>query len=184
MATSSIPRDVLRKILLKQVNPKDVEQYKKIARFYLQSERYEEAKQVLEGLVAAFPKQRDLKEQLAPSLRAIAQLSAQRLLAELRLRRDAGQYDLVAGLLERFPTEGVGGEVLQGVRDMIQEHETQQARRRETLRQLKALSARVADTIQRENLKPILVEMAAEIGPDTLHSHGGLLAKRRRSADA
>ena len=82
IATSSIPRDVLRKILLKQVNPKDVEQYKKIARFYLQSERYEEAKQVLDGLVAAFPKQPDLKEQLAPSLRAIAQLSAQRLLAE------------------------------------------------------------------------------------------------------
>ncbi len=70
MATSSIPRDVLRKILLKQVNPKDVEQYKKIARFYLQSERYEEARQILESLVAAFPKQADLKEQLAPSLRA------------------------------------------------------------------------------------------------------------------
>ena len=84
MATSSIPRDVLRKILWKQIDPKDVEQYKKIARFYLQSERYEEAKQVLDALLAAFPKQTDLKEQLAPSLRAIVQLSAQRLAAELR----------------------------------------------------------------------------------------------------
>ena len=84
MATSSIPRDVLRKILWKQINPKDIEQYKKIARFYLQCERYEEAKQALDALVAAFPKQADLKEQLAPSLRAIAQLSAQRLAGELR----------------------------------------------------------------------------------------------------
>jgi len=168
IATSSIPRDVLRKILLKQVNPKDVEQYKKIARFYLQSEHYEEAKKMLEGLVTAFPKQTDLKEQLAPSLRAIAQLAAQRLLAELRLRRDAGQYDFVAGLLQRFPTEGVGGEVLQGVREMLQEHETHQARRQETIKQLKALNTRISDTIQRENLKPILVEIAVEIGPHTL----------------
>ena len=47
MATSSIPRDTLHKILLKQIDPKNIEHYKKIARFYLQSERYEEAKQVL-----------------------------------------------------------------------------------------------------------------------------------------
>ncbi len=84
------------------------------------------------------------------------------------MRRDAGQHHLVAGLLGRFPTEGVGGEVLQGVREMIQEYDTRQARRQEIIKQLKALSTRVPDTIQRENLKPILEEIAAEIGPNTL----------------
>ena len=73
MATSSIPRDTLQKILLKQIDPKNIEHYKKIARFYLQCERYEEAKQVLDDLVKAFPDRSDLKEQLAPSLRAIVQ---------------------------------------------------------------------------------------------------------------
>ncbi len=168
MATSSIPRDTLRKILLKQVNPKEIEHYKKIARFYLQAERYEEARQVLESLLKAFPDQPDLKEQLAPSLRAIGQLSAERLLSELKLRRDAGQHNFVAALLKRFPSEGVGGEVLQGVREMVQQYETRAARRQEVIKQLKALSARVADTIQRENLKPIIEEIAAEIGPNTL----------------
>jgi len=168
IATSSIPRDILQKILLKQINPKDIEQYKKIARFYLQSERYEEARQVLEGLLKAFPDQPDLKEQLAPSLRAIGQLSAERLLSELKLRRDAGQHNFVAALLKRFPSEGVGGEVLQGVREMLQQYETREARRQEVIKQLKALSARVADMIQRENLKPIIEEIAAEIGPNTL----------------
>ena len=95
IATSSIPRDTLRKILLKQIDPKSVEDYKKVARFYLQCERYDEARAVLEGLLAAFPDQADLKEQLAPSLRAIAQLSAQQLLQELKLRHDAGQHQLV-----------------------------------------------------------------------------------------
>ncbi len=74
----------------------------------------------------------------------------------------------MAGLLRRFPAEGVGGEVLQGVREMLHEQETHQARRQETIKQLKALNTRVRDTIQRENLKPILIEMAAEIGPNTL----------------
>ena len=169
MATSSIPRDILQKILLKQIDPKDIEQYKKIARFYLQCERYEEARAVLDSLVTAFPDQPDLKEQLAPSLRAIAQLSAQRLLGgiEAAARRRSTPAWWPA-LLKRFPSEGVGGEILQGVREMIQEYETREARRQDVVKQLKALAARIPDTIQRENLKPILDEMAAEIGPNTL----------------
>lgn len=168
MATSSIPRDTLQKILLKQIDPKDAEHYKKVARFYLQCERYEEARQMLEKLLEAFPDNADFKEQLAPSLRAIRQISADRLLTELKLRRDAGQHRLVAEKLQRFPTEGVGGEILQGVREMIRNYATSQARRQNVVKHLKALSARIPDTIQRENLKPILDEMEAEIGPNTL----------------
>jgi predicted esterase len=168
IATSSIPPKTLRQILLKQIDPKNAEHYKKVARFYLQCERYEEARQVLASLLRAFPDQPDLKEQLAPSLRAIDQLAAKRLLDELKLRREAGQHRLVAARLERFPAEGVGGEILQGVRDMIQNYATREARRLDVVKHLKALSARIPDTIQRENLKPILDEMQAEIGHNTL----------------
>jgi pimeloyl-ACP methyl ester carboxylesterase len=168
IATSSIPRETLRKILLKQIDPKEIEHHKKLARFYLQCERYEEARKTLDDLLAAFPDRADLKEQLAPSVRAIGQLSAQRLLAELRLRRDAGQHRLVAEKLKRFPSEGVGGDVLQGVREMIQDGETREARRQDVVKHLKALAAKISDTIQRENLKPILDEIAAELGPNTL----------------
>jgi hypothetical protein len=168
IATSSIPRGTLQKILLKQIDPKNVEHYKKVARFYLQCERYEDARRVLQSLLAAFPDKADLKEQLAPSLRAIDQLSAKRLLDELKLRRDAGQHALVSDKLQRFPTEGVGGDILQGVRELIQDYETRNARRQDVVKHLKALSARIPDTIQRENLKPILDEMEAEIGLNTL----------------
>lgn len=168
IATSSIPRETLQKILLKQINTKDIEQYKKVARFYLQCERYEEARQVLEDLLKAFPDQPELKEELAPSLRAIRQLSAKRLLSELRLRRDAGQYRFTTDLLKRFPSDGVGGEILQNIRVMLQESETFEARRLSVVEHLKELATQIPDTIQRENLKPILDEMAAEIGPNTL----------------
>jgi pimeloyl-ACP methyl ester carboxylesterase/thioredoxin-like negative regulator of GroEL len=168
IATSSIPRDTLQKILLKQINPKEMEHYKKVARFYLQCERYEEARAALEALLAAFPDQADLKEQLAPSIRAIGQLSAQRLTAELKLRRDAGQHQLVSQKLKKFPTEGVPGEILQGIREMAQEYDTREARLTALVKHLKGLAGRIKDTVSRENLKPILEEIAGELTLSTL----------------
>jgi predicted esterase/tetratricopeptide (TPR) repeat protein len=168
IATSSIPRDVLQKILMKQINTKDVENYKKIARFYLQAERYAEARQALDDLLQAFPDRKDLKEQLAPSLRAIKQLSAQQLLTELKLRRDAGQHGLVWDGLKKFPSDEVGGEILQGAGDMLQEYETKAARCVKTLDKIDALLPKIPDAFQREQLRKIRDEMAAELNFNTV----------------
>lgn len=168
IATSNIPLDTLHKILLKQIDPKKPEHYKKVARFYIQSERYREAEAVLNALLKAFPDRKDLAEQLAPSLRQIKQLSAARLVRELKLRRDAGQHRFVWGLLPNFPSEGVGGDILQGVREMIRDYEIRLTRYEEIIKHLKALAARMQDTIAKENLKPIIDEIEAEIGADTL----------------
>jgi predicted esterase len=168
IATSSIPRETLHKILAKQIDPSNVEQFKKVARFYLQCERYEEARGILDELTKAFPDKPGLKEDLEPSLRAIRQLSAERLLAELRLRDDAGQHQFVARLLKEFPSEGVGGEILEGVRVLGKQLDTAEQRRLSVVEHLKTLATKIPDTIQRENLKPILDEMATEIGPNTL----------------
>ena len=62
----------------------------------------------------------------------------------------------------------MGGEILQAVRDMTQDYETRQSRCRDVVKHLKALAAKIPDTIARENLKPILDEIAAEIGLNTL----------------
>ena len=43
LATSSIPREIISQVLSRQIDPKNVEQRLKIARFYLQSERYTDA---------------------------------------------------------------------------------------------------------------------------------------------
>ncbi len=178
IATSSIPRDTLQKILWKQIDlanaklnkidPTKAEGYKKIARFYLQSERYSEARAVLNALLEASPDRDELKEQLAPSLEAIKQLQAQQVVHELQFRHNAGQHQFVSRLLRQFPSEGVNGETLQIVRDMLQEHDTREARRRAVAGSLKALAGRIPNLIAKENLKPILTEIAAEISPDTL----------------
>lgn len=168
IATSNIPPDTLHKILLKQINPKNPEHYKKIARFYIQSKRYKEAEAALNAMLKAFPDRKDLAEQLASSLRQIKQLAASRLVRELKLRRDAGQHRFVWALLPKFPSEGVGGEILQGVREMIHDYELRLARYDEIIKQLKALTTRIEDTIAKENLKPIIDEIEAELSADTL----------------
>ena len=87
---------------------------------------------------------------------------------ELKLRSAAGQHELVLAALKLFPTEGVGGEVLQSVREMTQDYQIRAARRQEVVKQLRELAERLRDTISKENLKPILDEIAAEIGENTL----------------
>jgi pimeloyl-ACP methyl ester carboxylesterase len=168
IATSAIPHDMLHKILLKQINTKDSESLKKIARFYLQSERYEDARQALDELLAAFPDRKDLKEQLAPSLRAVKQLSAQQLSAELKLRREAGQHALVWDALKKFPSDGVGGEILQGAREMQQDYEIKAARRAKVLDKFDELLPKISDGYQRELLRKIRNEMAAELSFNTI----------------
>lgn len=168
IATSSIPPDVLRKILYKQIDLKDVEQRKKIASFFIQSERYEDARQELEAIVKAFPDMPDLKEDLVPTIQALRQLGAQRLLSELRLRRSAGQHRMAFEKLQAFPSEDVAGEILQAVREMIEEYQGVQARGKEIAKQINALLAEVKDAAVRRQIEPIREEIFAELSINTL----------------
>ena len=179
IATTCIPRDTLCKILLKQINPKSPEDYRKAAGFLLQCERFADARRTLDRMLAAMPDKADLKQQTEASYRAIARLAAEQLIKELKLRRAAGQHQLVAEALKRFPMENVGGEILEPLHEMTQDYQTYDLRRRSIVEHLKTLAKKIPDTIARENLKPILDEMADEIGSNTL----GRMAAFMQSAD-
>ena len=117
IATSSIPRDQLSRILYKVIDPKNSEQRLRVVRLYLQSERFPDARAELEQLLKDFPELAHLKEQV----KTLHQLGAQRLLKEIDLRLDAGQYRLGIAMLEQFPADGVAGETLLKVREMLDE---------------------------------------------------------------
>jgi len=180
MATSSVPRDVLHKILIRQIDPKDLEHRKKIARFCLQSERYTEARGELEAIVKAFPDNPDIAKEMAPTIRALRQLSAQRLLSEMKLRRGAGQHRMVLAKLEKFPSEGVAGEILQAVREMVEEYKTYQRRGKEVFEQFNALLEKITDTATRDSIRPIRAEIVAELNINTL---GRMAAFRQNVGD-
>lgn len=181
MATSSIPRDALGTILMRQCKKGDVEDRKKVARFYLQCERYEEANKELLAVLAEHPDDAKLKEELSPSIAAIRQLAARRLLSELELRRKAGQHKLVLERLRAFPAEGAAGETLQAVREMVQDYEGYEKLRAGILAQIDQFAGQVTDVEQKKRIKPVRDEIAAELSLNTMDR---MAAFREMAGDA
>lgn len=168
IATSSIPRGSLDAILKRTVAPTNVEERKRIARFYMQCERYEDAAREVEGILADNPENPEAKKQLDPALTAIRQLSARRTLEELKLRRDAGQHRMVQGLLKKFPSEGPAGETIQAAREMVREYDAQEAARVKVLEQFDQLAAKIEDSSLRKRVDGIREELSAELSLNTL----------------
>ncbi len=115
MATSSIPRETLEKILKNAVPQDDVDARLEVVRLYLQSERYHDAELELAEIIKDFPEHENLNEQI----RQLRQLGANLILKEIQLRAKAGQRQLARELLAKFPSEGVAGETLEQVRELL-----------------------------------------------------------------
>lgn len=168
LATSSVPVATLTAVLARQCRPGNVEDRKKLARFYLQAERYELATKELEALLAEHPNDEALRQEIAPAMEAVRQMGARRLLAELELRSKAGQHRLVVERLKTFPTEGAAGETLQAVREMIRQYEAQEKARTETLAQFDRRLAEIEDKTVVRRLEPLRKELHEELSINTL----------------
>jgi predicted esterase len=168
LATSSIPPDALAAILAKTVPEGNSDQWRKIARFYIQCERFDQAAKTIDALLAAEPDNAELKRQLEPALKTVREANARRIFNELKLRRDAGQHRMVYALLQKFPTDGTSGETIQAVREMIREYDTQTGACKKVLAKIDALVGKVADADLRKQLAPIVQEIHAELGVNTL----------------
>ncbi|MBI2823671.1 MAG: peptidase [Planctomycetia bacterium] len=165
IATTSIPHDVLAKILLKQIDSKNIDQRLKIVRLYLQMERFNEARDELTTVIKDFPEH---AQQLSRAQRELRQRYAQRMLAEIERRRDAGQHQLAAHMLENFPSEDVAGETLQKVRQALDLYKGEYERGKRVLEAIKAHLEKVVDSALRERIRPICDEITAELNVNTL----------------
>ncbi len=165
VATSSIPNETLAKILSKAVDPSSAEQRLKVARFYLQSERYQDARQELEDLLQRFP---ELADQIAPQVEALRQLGARRMLEEIELRRTVGQHRLAASLLSRFPTEDVSGITLQAVREALDQVQQTENRARKLRERYDADLAQIDLPDVKDRLTHVREELVAECNANTL----------------
>jgi predicted esterase len=164
IATSSIPRETLSKILYHEIDTKNSDQRLKIVRLYLQSERISDARAELEQLIKDFPALAALTKQVE----ILQQVSAQRIIKEVELRQAAGQYQRAIVVLEQFPQEGVAGETLLKVREMLGELAELKAQGDNVQALLKAQVDALKDDKVREQLKPILEEIAADLNVHTL----------------
>lgn len=176
IATSSVPRDVLRRVIDQHIDRKNADQRLRVVRLLLQADRYEEARQELDEVMADFP---DLAD-LAVERKSLAELGAARLLDEILLRGRAGQDRLAMRLLEGFPAEDAGGEVLEAVREARDSYRDRQARARDLVEQLRGRLAGIQDEADRAAATRIVDEMTRELSFSSL---GRLAAFERLGTD-
>ncbi|MBN1912628.1 MAG: peptidase [Pirellulales bacterium] len=166
------PQTIATPDLLAMLNHGDdantVEHQKKIARLLVQMERYEDALVVLQKLLKEHGGNAEERKQIDQSLQQLRQVSAQRMLNELKRRRDAGQHAMVDRMLKAFPTEQVAGEILQEVRELIDQNQRRAAQRKAVAVKFAELTGRINDVARRAQLDKIGKEIAEELGPETL----------------
>ncbi len=168
ISTSSVPRATLNRILHRYTDPKNVEHRLKIARLYLQAQRYEDARRELEEIIQDFPERKD---QLEPILRELRALAARRLLAEVELRRLAGQHRLALAILRSFPSDGVPGEVLQQVQSELGQYKKLYQRGQTLAKALQELLKQLPPPTA-EKVKPWVQEILQELSIFTLDRLG------------
>lgn len=176
LATSSIPRELLGKILKTAVPQDDVDKRLEVVRLYLQSERYRDAEQELAEIIKDFPQHDNLNEQIGQ----LRQLGASLILKEIQLRAKAGQRQLAQSLLAKFPSEGVSGTTLEQVRELLNKFEADDHHKQDVLAALDAEVALITDVNNHELAEDFAKEIAAEANPDAL----GRLASFERLSDA
>lgn len=164
IATSSIPRDILKQILARAVSHDNPDDWLQVVRFYVQGERYPEAGAELEQIIARFP----AKQELQAEAKQLRQLGARRVLREIGLRQAAGQHALVNKLLMNFPTEEVSGETLQEVRELGERSQQTLAQVDQLSEQLTSVAEKMADGKDRELIKPVVKEITASLSPNTV----------------
>ncbi len=177
IATNSIPREDLSKILRNHIDVKNADERLKIVRLYIQSERIQDARAELDTVLKDFPG----LAALGATAKELTQMSATRLIKEIELRRDAGQPLLAMSMLEKFPSEGVAGDTLIKVRELLGEFKDLELQGQGIVQSLDANLAAVKDARVREELTPIVTEIKTELN---IHNVARMADYLRLSSDA
>lgn len=118
LSTTSLEEDKLAAILRKTIDQKDPQKRIGLAVFYMDAGLYVRAGQELDSLVVDFPELKDRAGEIITQLRS---LQAQKLLTDLRQRRNNGQHQLAALALKNFPKENMTAAVLKEVDELERE---------------------------------------------------------------
>lgn len=164
VATSSIPREKLSRILMRHIDPRNANDRMRIVTLYIQAERFKEARIELEQIIEDFPTLKDKKKQVAQ----LRQQSARRLIREIELRQRAGQHRLAYTMLNQFPEDGVAGETLLRVREMLQDYEKRMKQGDKVLELLDTHFEAMTDEAAKADLQPTIEEIRKGLSLNTL----------------
>ncbi|MGL4594699.1 MAG: hypothetical protein ACRCUY_08230 [Thermoguttaceae bacterium] len=173
LATNSLRREELTPILMSQINSKNIEDRRKLVRFYVQGNLYESALAELDGIMNDWKTDPEVQQELLPNYRMIRQMMYERRIDELEIRWNAGQYKLVRKFLAELEQDAeLPEELFMKVRRMIQRYDDFDKKRNETIENLRSLLAVIPDSEQdaetKEQLTTILNEIESELSFDSI----------------
>lgn len=163
VATSSIDSLTLQKIFDRRIDDKDLDSRLEVVRFYINAERYDDAKNMLRRIIKDFPAEQDL----APQLVTLTEKQGDQLLTEATSRASVGQYQLARGILESFPLEAVGRIKRLQVEDALAELVDQGTQASSLVVNLREQISQLPPA-QSTALGGIVTEIEAGLGSDTL----------------
>jgi hypothetical protein len=164
LATSSIPPDVLERVIAQHIDRTNPDERLRVVRLLLQGDRYEDAKRELDEVLADFP---DLAD-LAKERRTIGQLAATRVLDEIQMRGRAGQDRLALSLLDTFPVDDAGGEMLEAVREARDRYRDRRELAARLVSRLRERVATLAEGDARSSAAAAIDEVQAELSFSSL----------------
>jgi len=168
IATSTLSDKILDQMLMHQINPKRLDDRKKVVRFYLQCRRFRMAVAALQQILQDFKGDTEVAQELQPTLQRLRQMYAQQMLDELDLRQKSGQHALVQKIVDDFPTEDASGEILQTVRQAQQIYKEFELKRKAIEGACQALVPQVQERADRAALAMALSEFGPGLNPEML----------------
>ena len=114
IATDSIPKSLLRDILHQNLDLSKSSDWTKLVRFYMQAERFTEAREEVAAAMQKFPNDFD-----RVLLTQLDELNASQLFRLVKSRQDAGQYQAATSVLNTFPMATLPVEVQLKVQDQF-----------------------------------------------------------------
>ncbi|GHT16953.1 peptidase [Planctomycetales bacterium] len=173
LATNGVPRDQLTPILMNLIDPQDLEDRLKLVRFYYGGKQYENADKELDEILKDWNDDPDVKQRLMPLFLNVRQQRYQRLIDELELRFDNGQYQFVKKYLTALETDrDLPDRLLEPVRRLLRRYEEFEKTQSEIIAALKSLYEKLLveeqNTPYLAEIPPILDEIAAELNMNTV----------------
>ncbi len=160
ISTTAIDEEILHAILRKAIDEKNPQERMGLAVFYMRAGLYVDAARELDSIIRDFPELKDTAQKTITQLRSV---QAQRLLSDLRRRRDNGQYRLAAAALQNFPRKDMSADVLKELNELEDELKSHRNRLEHVGLSLTMLQRSIADEKKQTQLESMRSALRDEV---------------------
>ena len=168
IATNAIPREEMTPMLLHLIDPQNIDDRKKLVRFYYNGGLYGKAEAELESILQDWEGTPEAR-QLSPLFLSIRQDKYEQILDELELRWESGQYEFVhryITALEQHPQ--LPDWLLEPVRRFIRRYDETEQRCQEMVTTFKDLYEQLPEPDKNEKIPTMIADMERELNMATL----------------